>query len=102
MGNVVTTAKADLVKIDHDWKFKKEVSLPTLAAFAIHTGTVIWFVATLNSEVQTIKGQTASYAPQTEKIIKLEANMENIKDTLGEIKGLIRINTSPSRKLGLN
>jgi len=90
---------------DSHWKLKKEISLPMMAAFFIHTGTVIWFIATLNAEVQRVKEQTTAFLPQTEKIIKLEANMENIKDGLAEIKGLLRSpvpGAAPGRLRGLN
>lgn len=77
-----------------DWKFKREISLPLVVGLIIHTGTFIWFIATLNNRVDQFEKQAASFTPQTEKIIRLETKIENIQDGIAEIKGILR-NTNP-------
>lgn len=85
------------MKSDREWTFKKEISLPGVAALLFQTGTIIWFVATLNIRVDNIAAQAASYAPQTEKIIRLETKIESIQDGIAEIKGILR-STAPTGK----
>lgn len=80
-----------------DWKLKREISLPLVVGLIIHTGTFIWFIATLNNRVDQFEKQANSYAPQTEKIIRLETKIENIQDGIAEIKGILR-NTVPTNK----
>ena len=80
-----------------DWKFKREISLPMVVGLVIHTGTFIWFIATLNNRVDQFEKQANSFTPQTEKIIRLETKIESIQDGIAEIKGILR-NTAPSTK----
>lgn len=82
---------------DKIWHIKKEVSLSTLAMFVVQTGGIIWFMATLNAQVVQLREQTLTYAPNSEKIIRLEGSVENIKDGIAEIKGILR-NTAPTTK----
>lgn len=82
---------------DKVWHIKKEVSLPTLGMFLVQTAGIIWFIATLNAQVVQLREQTILYAPNTEKIIRLEGSVENIKDGIAEIKGILR-NAVPTSK----
>lgn len=83
--------------IDKQWHIKKEVPLSTVAMFAIQLGTFIWLIATLNNRVDQIEKKTAAYEPSVERIIKLEAKLENVQDGIAEIKGILR-NTVPTNK----
>lgn len=85
------------VDTDKIWHIKKEVSISTLLMFVVQTAWIIWFMATLNAQVIQLREQTLSYAPNSEKIIRLEGSVENIKDGIAEIKGILR-NTAPSSK----
>lgn len=86
-------------RMKQGWRLNHEISLPLLLALLIHSGTFIWFIATLNNRVDTFEKQTASYAPNTEKIIKLGADMENLKSSVSEIKDILRNATlSPGKR----
>lgn len=83
--------------IDKQWHIKKEIPLSTVGMFFVQLVSVVWLVATLNNRVDQVEKRVDVYAPQSEKIIKLGADMENLKDGIAEIKGILR-NTVPTNK----
>ncbi len=90
------TGRIDVMS--NDWKVKREISLPLVLGLIVHTGTFIWFIATLNNRVDQFEKQASAFVPQVEKIIKLGADMENVKDGIAEIKGLLRNTVLPGKR----
>lgn len=78
------------MQYDANWKLKKEISIPAAIGLAVQTGAVIWFMATMNADVQQVRKQVDTYQPQTEKIIRLETRVESIQEGIAEIKTLLR------------
>jgi hypothetical protein len=62
-----------------DWHLDKKVQITT---FIIYTGTAIWFAGRLDSRVGTIESRQAMGVTAFERLVKLETNQDNLKETL--------------------
>jgi len=84
--------------VDKNWHVKKEIPISTVAMFAVQLVSIVWLVATLNNRVDNIEQKAAAFAPSMERIIKLEAKVENVQDGIAEIKGILRNTTTTPNK----
>ena len=78
------------IDMDRQWRLDKRVPLAPIVAIVVQTVAVVWFAAGLYNRVATLEEKAVSYAPQSERIIRLETKMENIQEGIGEIKVMIR------------
>lgn len=81
-------------KQDKHWTLDRKVPLALIVAVAVQTFSMGWFAAALSSRVDILERQATGFVPQTERLIRLETKMENLREGLVEIKALLR---PPSR-----
>lgn len=95
-GDVGMTRPAQM-DIDKQWHLKKEIPISLIVMLAIQTGTFIWLMATQAVRLDNVEKRTSDFSTSQERIIKLEAKVENVQDGIAEIKGILR-NTVPTNK----
>ncbi len=82
-----------------DWHLEKKVQISALIGIFIYTGSAIWFAARLDTRVGAIEARQQNGISSFERLIKLETNQDNLKETLkdalNEMRGSInRIDTN--------
>jgi hypothetical protein len=79
------------------WALDKRVPIALILTIAIQTGGLIWWASDVNARVAQLERQAAVAAPQPERIIRLETQIEAIREGIAEIKTLIRRERSETR-----
>lgn len=82
-----------------DWHLEKKIQIGTLIGVIIYTITAVWYASALNSRVGAIELKQENGRNSFERLVKLETNQENLKETLkdalNEMRGSInRIDTN--------
>jgi hypothetical protein len=88
------------VTVDEDqkhWHLDKRVPIALILTIAIQTGGFIWWASDVNARVAQLERQAVAAAPQPERIIRLETQIEAIREGISEIKVLIRRERSEAR-----
>ncbi len=65
-----------------DWHLEKKVQIGALVGIFIYTGSAIWFASSLNSRVGGLESNKQNNIGAFERLIKLETNQDNLKETL--------------------
>lgn len=76
------------------WKIDRHIPLALILTIVIQTLVAVWAASNLWARVDNIERQMATFAPQSERLIRLEGKVESVKDSLAEIKELLRKPTS--------
>jgi hypothetical protein len=79
------------------WALDKRVPIALILTIAIQTGGLIWWASDVNARVAQLERQAAVAAPQPERIIRLETQIEAIREGIAEIKILVRRDRSEAR-----
>ena len=87
----------DHVIVDHDrsegkWHLDKRVPLALIATLFFQTVTAIWWASGITSDVKTLQAERAQEAKANipDRLTRVEVILEQIPNTLSEIKVLIR------------
>lgn len=73
------------------WHFDRTVNLTVLFGFLTATASGIWFASAITLRVAELEHKAEMAAPQVERIIRLESKTDSIKETVTEIKNLLRV-----------
>jgi hypothetical protein len=81
-------------KSDTSWHVDRKVPVALIITFIVAIGgqsitAVIWASKT-DSRIEQLERQGAASAPQGDRLTRVEMNIESIKDSLTEIKTVIR------------
>lgn len=71
------------------WQLDKKVPLAVLVLLALQTCALIWWAAGMSFRVDQLEKDSATRAPQADRIVRLELKVDNINDRVSEIKGLL-------------
>ncbi len=86
-----------------DWHLDKKIQIGTLVGVIIYTITAVWYASALNSRVGAIEARQQNGVGAFERIVKLETNQDNLKETfkdaLNEMRGSINRIDSNVQKL---
>ena len=71
------------------WHLDKKIQTGTLIVYTI---TAVWYASALNSRVAAIEVKQQNGITAFERLIRLETNVDNLKDAIGDIKtSMLRI-----------
>lgn len=76
------------------WHLDKKVPIALILTIAIQTGGFIWWTASINERVNFLERQATASAPQSERLTRVEVNLEVVKEGIADLKRLLR----PSRE----
>lgn len=78
---------------DHDyereWHLDKKVPVALIVTLSLQTAAIVWWAASISARVDVLEQRSLAAAPQAERIIRLEAKLDNVVDKIAEIKGLV-------------
>lgn len=72
------------------WKFDLNIPVAILGAFALQTGTAIWWASSINSRVDLIERQQTMAAPQSDRLTRVEVKLDALTDAVKEVKDFLR------------
>lgn len=75
---------------DRQWHLDKKVPIALIATLIVQTMTIVWWAATASARLDQLERITTSFAPQAERIIRMDEKMGVLQQSLSEIKALIR------------
>jgi hypothetical protein len=87
-----------VMEVDTRWHLDKKVPIALIGAILIQTGTFIWFMAHLDARVGILEQRAADRSLLPDRVTRLEVIVEQIPDTLKEIKSMIRDYISTGKK----
>lgn len=75
---------------DRQWHLDRRVPITLILTILIQTGGVIYWGATTSERLSVLERKAEVIAPQADRLTRLEVRLENITETLAEIKALLR------------
>lgn len=75
---------------DTKWHLDRRVPISMILAILIQTGGVMWWAASANERLNSLEQKMLLVAPQGDRLTRVEVNIETIKDSLTEIKAVLR------------
>jgi Tfp pilus assembly protein PilO len=77
-------------KDENSWHLDKRVPVSLIMAIVMQTAGFVWWGATTSEKVSVLKERLDAIAPQADRLTRVEVNLESIKDSLTEIKQVLR------------
>lgn len=74
---------------DARWHLDKRVPIALLLAILIQTGGGFWWAATTSERINNLEKRADATAPNTDRLTRLEVNVEVLKDGVSEIKRIL-------------
>ena len=72
------------------WHVEKKIPLALIIAIAAQTAGFAWWAGGAANRIDTLEKQQAALAPQALSIARLEAKVEALAVSVGEIKDILR------------
>lgn len=72
------------------WHLDKKVPIAFIIAIAVQTGGFIYWVGSTSTRIDVLERAMLSSAPQAERVVRIETKVEALKDSLTEIKAILR------------
>lgn len=75
---------------DEPWHLDKKVPIAFIVTIAIQTAGFFYWIGTTTSRIDVLERAMLASAPQSERIVRIETKVEALKDSLTEIKTILR------------
>ncbi len=82
-------------KEDREWHLDKRVPIALIITVVGQTMAAAWWAAVTTTRVDQLEKQVVSAAPQTERIIRLEAKMDSVVEAVSDLKSLFKRASAP-------
>lgn len=75
---------------DTSWHLDRKVPISLIVAILMQTGGFFWWAATTSEKVSVLKERLDAIAPQSDRLTRVEVNIESIKESVLDIKQALR------------
>jgi hypothetical protein len=75
---------------DREWHLDKKVPLALILTLALQSGAFIWWAAKADNRLDNLERDRPVSTSQVERIVRLEAKMDSVVDTVNEVKLILR------------
>ena len=72
------------------WHLDKRVPIALIFAIAAQSLGAVWFASAINQRVAVNEAAIAARVTISDRMVRTETRVENIQDTVDEIKGLLQ------------
>ena len=72
------------------WHLDKRVPIAIIGAIIVQTIGIGFWIGSTSTRIDVIERSMVTLAPQSERIVRLETKLDMMKDSLTEIKNLLR------------
>lgn len=77
-------------QLDNNWHLDKKVPIALIITLALNIGATSWWAATASEKLASLERRIDMAAPQADRLTRVETKLENVQDSLVEIKTLLR------------
>jgi hypothetical protein len=75
---------------DTRWHIDRKIPLSLILAICVQTIGAIWLASSFNERLNVLEAKMVVIAPQGDRLTRVEVNIEAIKDSVAEIKAVLR------------
>jgi hypothetical protein len=72
------------------WSLDKKVPITLIIAILGQSAALGWFAASITERVNALEQRSIAIVPQSERLARVEVQIETVKEGVGEIKRLIQ------------
>lgn len=72
------------------WHLDKKVPIAFIIAIAVQTFGFVYWVGATSTRIDVLERAMLASAPQAERVVRIETKVEALKDSLNEIKTILR------------
>lgn len=84
------------MEADAKWHFDKRIPIALIFALGVQTATIVWWAATVSARIERLEEKAANVGPQSERLTRVEVQLEVVKDGVSEIKRILQTPRSSS------
>ena len=74
---------------DRNWHLDKRVPIALIVALLGNIVATSWWAATASEKLATLERRIEQSAPQADRLTRVETKLENVQDTLTDIRALM-------------
>lgn len=72
------------------WHLDKRVPVAPIFAMCVQTAGIVWWGATTSERLSNLERRVEATSPQADRLTRVEVKLDNIADSIAEIKQSIR------------
>jgi hypothetical protein len=72
------------------WRLDRKVPLALIGVLFVQSMGLAWFASNGSTRLDAVEKQVLAYAPQAERLIRVETKTETILASVAEIKDILR------------
>lgn len=82
-------------EIEAVWHLDKRVPIALIIAIAVQSGSMVWWAASASERLNALERKAEIFAPQAERLARVETKLEGVQDGITEIKSILRREPAP-------
>lgn len=82
--------RSPAMEADAKWHFDKRIPIALIFALGVQTATIVWWAATVSARIERLEEKTSVVAPQSDRLTRVEVQLEVVKDGVSEIKRILQ------------
>lgn len=75
---------------ENNWHLDKKVPIALIVTLVLNIGATSWWAATASEKLASLERRIDLAAPQADRLTRVETKLENVQDSLTEIKSMLR------------
>lgn len=83
------------------WRVDRTIPVSLIIAIAFQTGGAVWFASRMDFRVTAVEQTVTQVAPQGERLIRLETQLDAVRNDLKEVKQLLLESQQRKRQAAL-
>lgn len=83
------------IAADAKWHLDKRVPIALIVTIAIQTAGIVWWAASVSARIERLEEKATVTAPNSDRLTRVEVQLEVVKDGVTEIKRLLQARPSP-------
>ena len=72
------------------WHLDRRVPLALIVTIVMQTAGLVWWASSISERVNSLERTREATAPQSDRLTRVEVNLENVKQGVERIERLIR------------
>lgn len=75
---------------DRAWHLDRKVPISLIFAILVQTGGFFWWAASATERLSVLEKKAELYAPQSDRLTRVETKLEAVQEGISEIKFILR------------
>lgn len=78
--------------VSQHWSVDKKIPVALIVTLVVQTAGIVWWGATTSARINVLEQKAETAAPQGERLTRVEVKVDNIIESMSEIKQILRKN----------